>query len=70
MPLADDQNMIQALTPKAFRSGVQRMGSATATSVIWVGHESPRLDPPHGVGGEPEALLRLEALDRLHQAVA
>src|SRR5260221_345978 len=27
-----------------------------------------RLDPPHGVGGEPEALLRLEALDRLHQA--
>src|SRR5260370_14411115 len=27
-----------------------------------------RLDPPHGVGGEPEALIRLEALDRLHQA--
>ena len=27
-----------------------------------------RLDPPHGVGGEPEALLGLEALDRLHQA--
>src|SRR6266446_10198185 len=26
---------------EAFRSGVQRMGSATATSVIWVGHESP-----------------------------
>src|SRR4051812_34110038 len=27
-----------------------------------------RLDPPHGVGGEPEALLRLEPIDRLHQA--
>src|SRR6266481_1278413 len=29
---------------EAFRSGVQRMGSATATSVIWVGHESPSLE--------------------------
>ena len=27
-----------------------------------------RLDPPHSVGREPEALLGLEALDRLHQA--
>ena len=27
-----------------------------------------RLDPPHGIGGEPEALLGLEAFDRLHQA--
>jgi hypothetical protein len=27
---------------EAFRSGVQRMGSGTATSVIWVGHESAR----------------------------
>ena len=27
-----------------------------------------RLDPPHGVGGEPEALVGLEALDGLHQA--
>src|SRR5436189_41466 len=26
-----------------------------------------RLDPPHGVGGEPEAFIRLKALDRLHQ---
>ena len=26
------------------------------------------LDPPHGVGGEAEALLGLEALHRLHQA--
>src|SRR5215831_13048064 len=25
------------------------------------------LDPPCGIGGEPEALVRLEALDRLHQ---
>src|SRR5262249_27291923 len=29
---------------EAFRSSVQRMGSATATSVIWVGHESPSLE--------------------------
>src|SRR6184192_3917884 len=29
---------------EAFRSGVQRIGSATATSVIWVGHESPSLE--------------------------
>src|SRR5262249_30745156 len=29
---------------EAFRSGVRRMGSATATSVIWVGHESPSLE--------------------------
>jgi hypothetical protein len=29
---------------EAFRSDVQRMGSATATSVIWVGHESPSLE--------------------------
>src|SRR5499427_7333080 len=27
-----------------------------------------RLDPPCGIGGEPEALVRLEAFDRLHQA--
>ena len=27
-----------------------------------------RLDPPHGIGGEAEALLGLEALDGLHQA--
>src|SRR5262249_22842339 len=27
-----------------------------------------RLDPPRGIGGEPEALVRLEAFDRLHQA--
>jgi hypothetical protein len=27
-----------------------------------------RLDPPHGIGGEAEALLRLEALDGLHEA--
>src|SRR6516162_4355698 len=27
-----------------------------------------RLDPPHGVGGETEAFIGLEALDRLHQA--
>src|SRR5262249_23806342 len=27
-----------------------------------------RPDPPHGVGGEAEAFVRLEALDRLHQA--
>jgi hypothetical protein len=26
-----------------------------------------RLDPPHGVGGEAEAFLRVEALDGLHQ---
>src|SRR5262245_36960356 len=26
-----------------------------------------RLDPPCGIGGEPEALVRLEAFDRLHQ---
>ena len=26
------------------------------------------LDPPHGVGRKPEALLGLESLDRLHQA--
>src|SRR6266566_5763938 len=26
-----------------------------------------RLDPPHGVGGQPKALLGLEPLDRLHQ---
>ena len=26
------------------------------------------LDPPHGVGGQPEAALRLEFLDCLHQA--
>ena len=25
-------------------------------------------DPPHGVGGEPEAAVGVEALDRLHQA--
>ena len=40
-------------------------------------HQRPRaqdvfldrgLDPPHGVGREPEALVGLEALDRLHQA--
>ena len=40
-------------------------------------HQRPRaqdvfldrgLDPPHGVGREPEALFGLEALDRLHQA--
>src|SRR6516162_7465736 len=29
---------------EAFQSAVQRMGSATATSVIWVGHESPSLE--------------------------
>src|SRR5262245_37774817 len=29
---------------EGFRSGVQRMGSATATLVIWVGHESPSLE--------------------------
>src|SRR5438034_8284255 len=29
---------------EAFRSGVQRMDSATATSVIWVGHVSPSLE--------------------------
>ena len=27
-----------------------------------------RLDPPHRIGGEAEALLGLEALDGLHQA--
>ena len=27
-----------------------------------------RADPPHGVGGQPEAPVRLEPLDRLHQA--
>ena len=27
-----------------------------------------RLDPPHRIGGEAEALVGLEALDRLHQA--
>src|SRR5438105_2010704 len=34
---------------EAFRSGVQRMDSATATSVIWVGHEScpSRKSYPH-----------------------
>jgi hypothetical protein len=40
-------------------------------------HQRPRaqdvflhscLDPPHGVGGEPEAPLGLEAFNRLHQA--
>ena len=40
-------------------------------------HEAPRaqdvflnrsLDPPHGVGRQAETALRLEALDRLHQA--
>src|SRR4029453_1524550 len=36
---------------EAFRSGVQRMGSATATSVIWVGHESPSLE--FGAGSPP-----------------
>src|SRR5262249_19338680 len=29
---------------EAFRLGVRRMGSATATSVIWAGHESPSLE--------------------------
>src|SRR5436309_1754056 len=29
---------------EAFRSAVQRMDSATVTSVIWVGHESPSLE--------------------------
>ena len=27
-----------------------------------------RADPPHGVGGQTKALVRLEALDRLHEA--
>jgi hypothetical protein len=27
-----------------------------------------RLDPQHGIGGEPEAPVGLEAFDRLHQA--
>ena len=40
-------------------------------------HQAPRaqdvfldrgLDPPHRIGGEAEAALRVEALDRLHQA--
>src|SRR5262249_50971038 len=40
-------------------------------------HQGPRaqdvfldrsLDPPHGIGREPESLFGLEALDRLHQA--
>ena len=40
-------------------------------------HQAPRaqdvfldrgLDPPHGIGGQPEAALRLEFLDGLHQA--
>src|SRR5215471_15545557 len=26
-----------------------------------------RLDPPHGIGGEPKTFLRIEALGRLHQ---
>src|SRR5260221_1456512 len=29
---------------EVFRSGVQRRGSATATSVIWAGHESPSVE--------------------------
>jgi|EndMetStandDraft_2_1072991.scaffolds.fasta_scaffold119835_1 hypothetical protein len=44
MPLADDQNHGPGTHAEALQSGVQRMGSATATSVIWVGHESPSLE--------------------------
>jgi hypothetical protein len=40
MLLAEDQNMIQARA-EAFRSGVQHMDSARATSAMLAGRESP-----------------------------
>jgi hypothetical protein len=40
MPLAEDQDMIQALAPKRSDQTFQRMDSATATSVTLGGRES------------------------------
>ena len=41
MPLAEDQNMIQALAPKRSDQPVRHMDSARATSVTLAGRESP-----------------------------
>ena len=41
MSLAEDQNMIQVTRAEAFRSAVQHMDSAKATSATLAGRESP-----------------------------
>ncbi len=81
-PLGDDLDLIGPQVAFVERGNLALGLAQVEEQLLLVGggahlHQRPRaqdvfldggLDPPHGVGGEPEALLGLEALDRLHQA--
>jgi hypothetical protein len=64
-----------AVTPSRLAMSCTWLGRRSPSSSADL-HERPRaqdvfldgcLDPPHRIGGEAEALVRLEALDRLHE---
>ena len=81
-PLGDDVHLIGAQVALLQRRDLALGLAQVEEQLLLVGggahlHQRPRaqdvfldrgLDPPHRVGGEAEALVRLEPLDRLHQA--